>query len=53
LRPHSSHDPFLARDPFGAYFLPSPCNPAKLGVFDLGQQGLQASAFVGVLDLHQ
>jgi hypothetical protein len=51
-RPYAGHYPFLARDPFGAYFLPSQQHSVALGVLDLVKQGLQASALVGVFNLH-
>jgi hypothetical protein len=51
-RPYASHYPFLARDPFGAYFLPSRKHSVALGVLDFVKQGLQASALVWVLNMH-
>jgi hypothetical protein len=38
-RPDAGHYPFLARDPFSAYFLPSGKHPAALGVFQFVEQG--------------
>jgi len=51
-RPYAGHDPFLARQSLSAYFLPSRKHSVALGVFQFVEQGLQASALVGVFDLH-
>jgi hypothetical protein len=52
LWPYASHDPFFARQSLSAYFLPSRKHSVALGVFQFVEQGLQASALVGVFDLH-